>query len=93
MHRSPGVFFDHDKGKTHASGNLMSMQLPFMINAGLYAEAEDLINFINDFLEFDTSNAIGRFQEDLFNFSMGRINLVKKDYRAAIYNFEIAKLN
>ena len=20
MHRSPGVFFDHDKGKTHASG-------------------------------------------------------------------------
>ena len=21
MHRSPGVFFDHDKGKTHASGN------------------------------------------------------------------------
>ena len=22
MHRSPGVFFDHDKGKTHASGKL-----------------------------------------------------------------------
>ena len=21
MHRSPGVFFDHDKGKSHASGN------------------------------------------------------------------------
>ena len=20
MHRSPGVFFDHDKGKTHSSG-------------------------------------------------------------------------
>src|ERR1700681_3185597 len=23
MHRSPGVFFDHDKGKTHSSGNLL----------------------------------------------------------------------
>ena len=24
MHRSPGVFFDHDKGKTHSSGNCFS---------------------------------------------------------------------
>ena len=23
LHRSPGVFFDHDKGKTHASGKLL----------------------------------------------------------------------
>ena len=23
MHRSPGVFFDHDKGKSHASGKLL----------------------------------------------------------------------
>ncbi len=23
LHRSPGVFFDHDKGKTHASGRLL----------------------------------------------------------------------
>jgi DNA-directed RNA polymerase subunit beta len=23
MHRSPGVFFDHDRGKTHASGKLL----------------------------------------------------------------------
>jgi DNA-directed RNA polymerase beta subunit len=23
MHRSPGVFFDHDKGKTHASGKYL----------------------------------------------------------------------
>ena len=23
MHRNPGVFFDHDKGKTHASGKLL----------------------------------------------------------------------
>src|ERR1700727_3109129 len=24
LHRSPGVFFDHDKGKTHSSGKLLS---------------------------------------------------------------------
>jgi len=23
MHRSPGVFFDHDKGKSHSSGKLL----------------------------------------------------------------------
>ena len=23
LHRSPGVFFDHDKGKTHSSGKLL----------------------------------------------------------------------
>ena len=23
MHRSPGVFFDHDKGKSHASGKFL----------------------------------------------------------------------
>ena len=27
MHRSPGVFFDHDKGKTHSSGKLL-VRLP-----------------------------------------------------------------
>ena len=23
MHRSPGVFFDHDKGKSHSSGKIL----------------------------------------------------------------------
>src|SRR5690606_4477276 len=23
LHRSPGVFFDHDKGKTHSSGKIL----------------------------------------------------------------------
>ena len=27
MHRSPGVFFDHDKGKSHASGKLLFLSL------------------------------------------------------------------
>jgi DNA-directed RNA polymerase subunit beta len=27
MHRSPGVFFDHDKGKTHSSGKLFAARV------------------------------------------------------------------
>ncbi len=27
LHRSPGVFFDHDKGKTHSSGKLLALSL------------------------------------------------------------------
>ena len=30
MHRSPGVFFDHDKGKTHSSGKfLFALEYPY----------------------------------------------------------------
>ncbi|MDB2379209.1 PDZ domain-containing protein, partial [Candidatus Pelagibacter bacterium] len=72
---------------------LSSIQLPFFINAGLYAEAEDLINFIYSTVEFDNSTAMGRVQSDIFNYSLGRINLIKKDYTAAIYDLELAKQN
>jgi DNA-directed RNA polymerase beta subunit len=33
MHRSPGVFFDHDKGKTHSSGKLLFAAASFPIAA------------------------------------------------------------
>ena len=33
MHRSPGVFFDHDKGKTHSSGKLLFAAGSFLIAA------------------------------------------------------------
>ena len=74
-------------------GNMISLQLPTIINAGLYAEAEDLLNFLNNFIEFDDSTAIGRTQEDIVNYSRGKINLIKKNYKEAIDNFELASLN
>ena len=74
-------------------GYMYSFQLPMIINAGLYAEAEDILNFIDDFIEFDTSVVVGKFQEDTFNYTLGRLNLVKKDYIKAIYHFELASLN
>jgi len=48
MHRSPGVFFDHDKGKTHASGKLLfnSRVIP---NRGSWLDFE---YDVKDFLYF-----------------------------------------
>src|ERR1700710_2987614 len=47
MHRSPGVFFDHDKGKTHSSGKLLfaARVIPYR-GSWLYFEfdAKDIIH-------------------------------------------------
>src|SRR6187397_3107210 len=47
MHRSPGVFFDHDKGKTHSSGKLLfaARIIPYR-GSWLYIEfdAKDIIH-------------------------------------------------
>ena len=48
MHRSPGVFFDHDKGKTHASGKLL-FNCRIIPNRGSWLDfeydAKDLLYF------------------------------------------------
>ena len=48
MHRSPGVFFDHDKGKTHASGKLL-FNCRIIPNRGSWLDFEfdikDLLHF------------------------------------------------
>ena len=38
MHRSPGVFFDHDKGKTHTSGKYLFAAR--VIRTGIVADFE-----------------------------------------------------
>src|SRR5438876_256784 len=48
MHRSPGVFFDHDKGKTHSSGKLLfaARVIPYRgswLDIEIYAEAGEEI--------------------------------------------------
>jgi DNA-directed RNA polymerase subunit beta len=48
MHRSPGVFFDHDKGKTHASGKLL-FNCRVIPNRGSWL---DLEYDVKDFLYF-----------------------------------------
>ena len=48
MHRSPGVFFDHDKGKTHASGKLL-FNCRVIPNRGSWL---DFVFDVKDFLYF-----------------------------------------
>ena len=43
MHRSPGVFFDHDKGKTHASGSTLSVFTSFNCSTQSSIEFKSLI--------------------------------------------------
>ncbi len=48
MHRSPGVFFDHDKGKTHASGKLLfsCRVIPYRGSwLDFEYDAKDILNF------------------------------------------------
>ena len=47
MHRSPGVFFDHDRGKTHASGKLLftSRVIPYRGSwLDFEFDAKDILN-------------------------------------------------
>src|SRR5215212_6869026 len=47
MHRSPGVFFDHDKGKTHSSGKLLfaARVIPYRGSwLGIEFDAEDILS-------------------------------------------------
>ena len=50
MHRSPGVFFDHDKGKSHASGKLL-FNCRVIPNRGSWLDFE---YDVKDFLYFRT---------------------------------------
>ena len=47
MHRSPGVFFDHDRGKTHASGKFLfaSRVIPYRGSwLDMEFDAKDIVN-------------------------------------------------
>ena len=47
MHRSPGVFFDHDKGKSHASGKLL-FNCRVIPNRGSWLDFEfDVKDYLN----------------------------------------------
>ena len=66
-----------------------SFMLPFMLHAGLYYEAEELLNFVENYLDFN-QQIFGNFQRDSFFYTMGRIKLKNKEYKKAISSFEIA---
>jgi DNA-directed RNA polymerase subunit beta len=84
MHRSPGVFFDHDRGKTHSSGK-------FLFNARVIPYRGSWLDF-----EFDSKDvvnvridrkrklpattllyALGMSSEEILNYFYGRVTYVR----------------
>ena len=85
MHRSPGVFFDHDKGKTHASGKLL-------FNCRIIPGRGSWLDF-----EFDAKDIL-YFRIDrkkklpittfLYALGLKREKILEKFYTYSNYNFD-----
>ena len=85
MHRSPGVFFDHDKGKTHASGKLL-FNCRVIPNRGSWLDFE---YDVKDFLYFK----IDRKKKILASTLLLALGYSKSDianefYKSEQYNFD-----
>ena len=85
MHRSPGVFFDHDKGKTHSSGKLL-------FNCRIIPGRGSWLDF-----EFDPKDILF-FRIDrkkklpittiLFALGLSKEEIIKNFYTTSKYNFD-----
>jgi len=78
MHRSPGVFFDHDKGKTHASGKLL-FNCRVIPNRGSWLDFE---YDIKDLLYF----RIDRKRKLLVSTLLQALNYTKKEIADTFYS-------
>nr|WP_227711803.1 DNA-directed RNA polymerase subunit beta [Sneathiella sp. P13V-1] len=90
MHRSPGVFFDHDKGKTHSSGKLLfaARVIPYRGSwLDFEFDAKDVVHVRIDRRRkmpvTTLLQALDMTHEDILNFFYNRVNykLDKKGWR------------
>ena len=86
MHRSPGVFFDHDRGKTHASGKLLfaARIIPYRGSwLDFEFDAKDIVNVrIDRRRKLPATTllyALGLDQEDILEQFYGRIEFQKAE--------------
>jgi len=86
MHRSPGVFFDHDKGKTHASGKLL-FNCRVIPNRGSWLDFEF---DVKDFLYFKIDRKKKIFTSTLL-LALGftKQEIVNEFYEKEIYTFDV----
>ncbi len=84
MHRSPGVFFDHDKGKTHSSGKLLfaARVIPYRGSwLDFEFDAKDIVHVrIDRRRKLPATTllyALGLTQEDILNYFYGKITFKK----------------
>ncbi len=85
MHRSPGVFFDHDKGKTHASGKLL-FNCRVIPNRGSWLDFE---YDVKDFLYFKIDRKKKIFASTLL-LALGytKAEIANEFYDSEQYNFD-----
>ena len=85
MHRSPGVFFDHDKGKTHASGKLL-FNCRVIPNRGSWLDFEfdvkDLLYFRIDRKKKILVSTL------LLALGFNKIDIVKEFYEKETYSYD-----
>ncbi len=88
MHRSPGVFFDHDKGKTHASGKLL-FNCRVIPNRGSWLDFE---YDVKDFLYFKIDRKKKIFSSTLL-LALGytKSEIVDEFYENENYTFDPKK--
>jgi len=84
MHRSPGVFFDHDKGKSHASGKLL-FNCRVIPNRGSWL---DLEYDVKDFLYFRIDRKKKIFVSTLLQaLGYSKTEIVNEFYGKENYNY------
>ena len=85
MHRSPGVFFDHDKGKSHASGKLL-FNCRVIPNRGSWLDFEfdvkDLLYFRVDRKKKILVSSL------LLALGFNKSDMINEFYEKEIYNFD-----
>jgi len=90
MHRSPGVFFDHDKGKTHASGKLL-FNCRIIPNRGSWLDfeydAKDIL-----FFRIDRKRKLP-ITTLLYALGYNRKEILELFYNYKTYNFDKEKNN
>ncbi len=85
MHRSPGVFFDHDKGKTHASGKLL-FNCRVIPNRGSWLDFE---YDVKDFLYFKIDRKKKIFASTLLlALGYNKSEIVNEFYENETYTFD-----
>jgi len=85
MHRSPGAFFDHDKGKTHSSGKYLysARVIPYRGSwLDFEFDAKDLLYFRIDrrrkLLISTLLRSLGLSTQEMYDFFYNRTKFVKK---------------
>ncbi len=85
MHRSPGVFFDHDKGKSHASGKLL-FNCRVIPNRGSWLDFE---YDVKDFLYFRIDRKKKIFVSTLLQaLGFSKSDIVNEFYEKETYTFD-----